>query len=102
MTLAIGFEQLHRPTDVTAPVDAKHSARFVMDFVLFNSGVTAMRRLFSLTLAAGLCSVGFLGCSDTSTVEKKTEVSTPGGTTETTQKIEVEKSGDNPPPAATN
>lgn len=61
-----------------------------------------MRRLTSLTLAAGLCSVGFLGCSDTATVEKKTEVSTPGGTTETTQSTEVKTSGENPPPPATN
>jgi hypothetical protein len=53
----------------------------------------------SLTLAAGFCSVGFLGCSDTSTIEKKTEVSTPNGKTEVTTKTEVEKSGDNPPPA---
>ncbi len=58
-----------------------------------------MRRLMSLTLAAGLCSVGVLGCSDTSTIEKKTEVSTPNGTTEVTTKTEVEKSGDAPPPA---
>jgi hypothetical protein len=58
-----------------------------------------MRRLMLFALAAALCPVGFMGCSDTATTEKKTEVSTPGGTTEKTEKTEVKTSGDNPPPA---
>ena len=58
-----------------------------------------MRRLMSLTLAAGLCSVGFLGCSEKASVEKKTEVSTPNGKTTVEQTTEVKKSGDAPPPA---
>ena len=58
-----------------------------------------MRRLMSLTLAAGLCSVGFLGCSDTASKKTETEIKTPGGTTTVESKTEVKKTGDNPPPA---
>ncbi len=58
-----------------------------------------MRRLASLTLAAGLCSAGFVGCSDTSTVTRETEVSTPQGETTVTEEKTIETSGDAPPPA---
>lgn len=58
-----------------------------------------MRRLMSLTLAAGLCSVGFLGCSDTTTATKEVEISTPNGETKVTEEKTIEKSGDAPPPA---
>jgi hypothetical protein len=39
------------------------------------------------------------GCSDTTSVETRKEVSTPGGTTTETTEKKIEKSGDNPPPA---
>ena len=61
-----------------------------------------MRRLVILTLAAALCPVGFMGCAEKSSVEKKTEVTTPGGTTEVKSETEVKKTGDNPPPAPAN
>jgi hypothetical protein len=50
-------------------------------------------------LIAGILSLGALGCSEKSSTTKQTEVKTPEGTTTTTTKQEVEKSGDNPPPA---
>jgi len=53
----------------------------------------------SLTLATAFCSVGFMGCSDTATVKKETEVSTPSGETKVTEEKTIEKSGDAPPPA---
>lgn len=61
-----------------------------------------MRRLVMFTLAAALCPIGFMGCAEKSSTEKKTEVTTPGGTTEVKQETEVKKSGDNPPPAPAN
>lgn len=61
-----------------------------------------MRRLVLFTVAAALCPVGFMGCAEKTSVEKKTEVTTPGGTTQTKTETETKKSGDNPPPPATN
>jgi hypothetical protein len=58
-----------------------------------------MKRFFSLLVMLSILCVGSIGCSDKSTATKKTEVSTPNGSTTTTQKTEVEKSGENPPPA---
>jgi hypothetical protein len=58
-----------------------------------------MKRFFSMLVTLSVVCVGAIGCSDTSTATKKTEVSTPSGTTTTTQQTEVEKSGENPPPA---
>ena len=58
-----------------------------------------MRRLMSLTLAAGLCSVGFLGCSEQSSVTTEKKVTTPAGETKITTEKTVEKSGEAPPPA---
>lgn len=60
-----------------------------------------MRRLTSFTLAASLCAVGFLGCSDTTTATKETKISTPNGETKVTEEKKIEKSGDAPPPATT-
>jgi hypothetical protein len=58
-----------------------------------------MRRLMSLTLAAGLCAVGFVGCSEKSSVTTEKKIETPSGETKITTEKTVEKSGDAPPPA---
>jgi hypothetical protein len=58
-----------------------------------------MKRFFSMLLMLSVVCVASIGCADKSTATKKTETSTPGGTTTTTQQTEVEKSGENPPPA---
>jgi hypothetical protein len=61
-----------------------------------------MRRILASALVLGVFStVGLIGCGEQAGVEKTTEVTTPGGTTTTTQSTEVEKSGDTAPPAAT-
>ncbi len=59
-----------------------------------------MRRTLSAALVLGLLSfptVGLIGCSDESKVEKKETVSTPEGTTTTTSDVKVQSSGSNPP-----
>jgi hypothetical protein len=53
----------------------------------------------TLLMTSLLACAAFVGCSEKSSATKKTEVSTPGGTTQTEQTTEVKKSGDNPPPA---
>ncbi len=58
-----------------------------------------MRHLTALTLFGGLCAAGLSGCSDTTTVKKEAEVSTPQGETKVTEEKTIEKSGDAPPPA---
>jgi hypothetical protein len=61
-----------------------------------------MRRILASAFVLGVFStVGLIGCGEEAGVEKQTEVTTPGGTTTTTETKEVEKSGENPPPAAT-
>jgi len=45
--------------------------------------------------------LGLVGCGESSTVTEKKEVSTPGGTTTATDKMEVKQTGKNPPPAGT-
>jgi hypothetical protein len=61
-----------------------------------------MRRMLASALVLGIFStVGLIGCGEEATVEKQTEVTTPGGTSTTTETKSVEKTGDNPPPAAT-
>jgi hypothetical protein len=58
--------------------------------------------MLASALVLGIFStVGLIGCGEEASVTKETEVSTPGGTTSTTETKEVEKSGENPPPAAT-
>jgi|SwirhirootsSR3_FD_contig_31_8987650_length_314_multi_4_in_0_out_0_2 hypothetical protein len=52
-------------------------------------------RLFSLCLV--LLASLVVGCTQKSTSERKETVSTPGGTTTTTDKRTVESSGENPP-----
>ncbi|MFO0889349.1 MAG: hypothetical protein U0790_09450 [Isosphaeraceae bacterium] len=59
-----------------------------------------IRRLRSVLLITPFV-LGFAGCSDKSTVEERTKVSTPDGTTTVKKETTVESSGSNPPPAST-
>jgi hypothetical protein len=57
-----------------------------------------MKRFFGLCLALSL--VGAVaGCDKKAEVKKETTVTTPEGTTTTTDTQKVETSGENPPPA---
>jgi hypothetical protein len=59
-----------------------------------------MRKSMIGIAIAGLLGLGGLvGCGEETGAEKTTTVTTPGGTTSTTTSVEVEKSGENPPPA---
>jgi hypothetical protein len=59
-----------------------------------------MKTLKSMFLMMSLLGCAALvGCSEKSSATKSTEVSTPGGTTTTETTVDVEKSGENPPPA---
>jgi len=58
-----------------------------------------MRRLTTLALAAALCPIGFMGCSEQSSVTTEKKVETPQGETKVTTEKTIEKSGDAPPPA---
>jgi hypothetical protein len=58
-----------------------------------------MKRLFGLCLALSL--VGAVaGCDKKAEIKKETTVTTPQGTSTTTDTQKVETSGENPPPAA--
>ena len=59
-----------------------------------------MKRILVGVMFVIAMSVGFVGCSEKSSVTKETKVKTPGGETKTTEKTEVTKTGDEPPPAA--
>lgn len=58
-----------------------------------------MSRSLASLMLTGAFALFAAGCSDTTSVETKKEVSSPGGTTTETTKKEIEKTGDNPPPA---
>jgi hypothetical protein len=58
-----------------------------------------MCRNLTCLVLTGALSLGAAGCSDTTSVETKEKVTTPGGTTETTTEKKIEKSGETPPPA---
>jgi hypothetical protein len=59
-----------------------------------------VKRIIALGLIVSMVSLGgFVGCSEKSKVEKKTTVTSPGGSTSTTSTIETEKKGENPPPS---
>lgn len=58
-----------------------------------------MKRLFASVSLLGLLLGGLVGCGEKTEATKETTVSTPGGTTTTTESKEVEKTGENPPPA---
>jgi hypothetical protein len=57
-----------------------------------------MKSLLAMLMMAVL-SFGVMGCSDTTKSSRETKVSTPGGTTTTTETQKIEKTGENPPPA---
>lgn len=58
-----------------------------------------MKRMLGAMLVFSLLTMGFVGCSEKAKTKSETSVQTPGGETTTTVTKEVEKSGDNPPPA---
>jgi hypothetical protein len=69
-----------------------------LDFVEHQHWRKEMKRILSAVVLAILVSP-LVGCGETTEYKKETTVKTPGGTTTTTEKTEVEKSGENPPPA---
>ena len=58
-----------------------------------------MRTLFALCVVFGLLS-GSIGCHQKSEVTKEKTVTTPQGSTTTTESKSVKQSGENPPPAS--
>ena len=62
-----------------------------------------MKKIITALASTGLLTLtlGLVGCGESSTVTEKKEVSTPGGTTTATDKMEVKQTGKNPPPAGT-
>ena len=58
-----------------------------------------MKRTLASALILGICSLGLVGCGEESKVEKKETVSTPEGSTSTTETKKVESSGSTPPPS---
>jgi len=62
-----------------------------------------MKKIITALAGTGLLTLtlGLVGCGESSTVTDKKEVSTPGGTTTTTDKMDVKQTGKNPPPAGT-
>ena len=57
-----------------------------------------MKRFFALCVILGLA-MPFAGCDKKAEVKKETTVTTPEGSTTTTDSHKVETSGENPPPA---
>lgn len=57
-----------------------------------------MRKLFGV-LALSMLACAAIGCGETTEVKKQVTVETPGGSTTTTEKTTVEKTGEDPPPA---
>lgn len=58
-----------------------------------------MKKLLSIALILGsLSPLGLVGCGEEAKVETKETVSTPEGSTTTTETKKVESSGENPPP----
>ena len=58
-----------------------------------------MKRFFSVLMIASLAMPFAVGCEKKAEVKKETTVSTPEGTTTTTDTQKVETTGDNPPAA---
>ena len=58
-----------------------------------------MKRLVFGCMFLSLLTAMTVGCSEKAKVQTQTETTTPGGTTTETTTHEVEKSGENPPPA---
>ena len=59
-----------------------------------------MKRAFVCSLVAGIMAIGLVGCGEKAEVKKSTTVTTPGGSTKTTDSTKVETTGDNPPAPA--
>jgi len=58
-----------------------------------------MKRFLTAALIAGLFSTtGLVGCSEKAETKQTETVTTPGGTTQTTETKEIKSSGENPPP----
>ena len=55
-----------------------------------------MKRLLLTCMALGVIG-GFVGCAEKAAVEKKETVTTPSGSTTTTETKKVESTGENPP-----
>lgn len=60
-----------------------------------------MKRFAGLAVLMSLFGTLTVGCSEKSKTQSTTTVETPQGSTTETITTEVEKSGENPPPAAT-
>jgi hypothetical protein len=58
-----------------------------------------MKRIFVYSAIGVLALSWYGGCSDETKEKKTSTVTTPGGTTKTTEETKVDKSGKNPPPA---
>ena len=58
-----------------------------------------MKRILASVLVLSVLSIGLVGCGEKTKVEKKTTVSTPGGTDTKTETSTEKKTGDNPPAA---
>jgi hypothetical protein len=61
---------------------------------------TIMRKLMTTMLAGAMLgglTIGMVGCTEEASVTKETTVKGPEGTSKTTEKTSVEKSGQNPP-----
>lgn len=58
-----------------------------------------MKRISTSVLVLGLFALSFVGCGEKATTTKEIKVTTPGGTTTTTETQEIKKTGENPPPA---
>ncbi len=56
-----------------------------------------MKRLVVLCMALGLVIPAIVGCEKKTTTERKETVTSPEGSTTTTDTHEVESTGDNPP-----
>jgi len=58
-----------------------------------------MKRFLTAALVAGaFSSFGLVGCGEKAEVKTQETVSTPGGTTTTTDSKEIKSTGENPPP----
>jgi hypothetical protein len=62
----------------------------------------SMRKLTSALMVGFVAgSFGLVGCSDQTGTTETTKVEGPGGTTTVEKSVEVDKSGENPPPVST-
>jgi hypothetical protein len=57
------------------------------------------RVLASALILSAVCGFGLVGCGEESKIESKETVSSPTGSTTTTETKKVDSSGSNPPPS---